>query len=183
MEDYQEKLDIVDENDNIIGQDTRENIHQKGLLHRDVHVIIYNCKDGILFQRRSINVDTYPNLLDISVGGHVDLGETYDRSAIRELEEETGIRADIKDLSFIKKRLSKSNDFFTKRINNKFQAIYSYKLKQSDILKLKRDKATSLEFWSIDEIFDLSEDKKNMFIPTILSDDYMEIYKSLVDKK
>jgi isopentenyldiphosphate isomerase len=74
MADYQEKLDIVDEDDNIIGQDTRENVHRKGLLHREIHVIIYNDENEILLQKRSMNKDTYPSLLDISVGGHVDLG-------------------------------------------------------------------------------------------------------------
>ena len=39
---YDELLDVVDENDNIIGRDKRAVIHSKGLLHREVHVWLYN---------------------------------------------------------------------------------------------------------------------------------------------
>jgi len=46
MSDPQEKLNIVDESDNIIGEDTRGHIHQKGLLHREIHVWIYNNEGG-----------------------------------------------------------------------------------------------------------------------------------------
>ncbi len=69
MKTYQEKLNIVDENDNIIGEDTRKNIHKNGLLHREIWVWIYNKNLDVLFQKRSSNKDTFPNKLDASVLG------------------------------------------------------------------------------------------------------------------
>ena len=66
------KLNIVDENDQIIGEDTRENIHRKGLLHREIHVWFYTPKSEIVFQHRAKNKDTFPDLLDATVGGHVE---------------------------------------------------------------------------------------------------------------
>lgn len=38
------KLNIVDEAGEIIGFDTRENIHNQGLLHREIHVWFYTPK-------------------------------------------------------------------------------------------------------------------------------------------
>ena len=69
MKEHKEKLNIIDENDNIVGEDSRENIHKKGLLHREIWVWIYNDKLEILFQRRAPDKDTFPNKLDASVGG------------------------------------------------------------------------------------------------------------------
>lgn len=183
MKNYQEKLDIVDEDDNVIGQDTRENIHKNGLLHREIHVIIYNDRGGILFQKRSETKETYPGLLDISVGGHVDLGESYEETAIKELEEESGISADKNNLIFIKKTRSKSFDKITGRTNNTHRAIYSYEYNGNpNDLRIEEGKADSLEFWSLDKILNLTEEDKNKFIGKIISDDYLKIYKELLNK-
>ena len=61
------------------------------LLHREVRVWVYNKKAEILFQKRSITKDAYPGLLDASVDGPVGLNDNYNKAAIRELKEETGI--------------------------------------------------------------------------------------------
>ncbi len=37
-----EILNIVNENDEVVGEDTRENIHKKGLLHREINVFVIN---------------------------------------------------------------------------------------------------------------------------------------------
>lgn len=44
-----EMLNIIDENGKIIGKDTRENIHQKGLLHREINVYFYTPNGEIIF--------------------------------------------------------------------------------------------------------------------------------------
>jgi len=164
MKKHQEKLNIVDEEDNIIREDTRENIHKKGLLHREIHVWIYKKNLDILFQRRAPDKDTFPNLLDASVGGHVDLGLTYEESALKELEEETGIIANKKDLIFLRKVRKKSYDPVTKTINNTFKAVYAYSLKESIKLKLEKGQATSLEFWPIDKLLHLTKKEKMQFV-------------------
>lgn len=182
MKKYQEKLDIVDENDNVIGQDTRENVHKNGLLHREIHVIIYNDEGKILFQKRSANVDTHPGVFTSAATGHVDLGDTYDKTVIKELEEETGIRAILEDLIFVKKVRSKTHDEISNTINNKFTSIYSYKLKKTDVLRLEKGKATSFKFWSLNDILNFSEEDRQKFISTVVSDEWMKIYKGLLNK-
>jgi len=183
MDNYQEKLDIVNEDDNIIGQDTRENIHQHGLLHREIHVIVYNDKGEILFQKRAKDKDICGGLLDVSVGGHVDLGEDYEEAAIKELEEETGISVDRKCLVFLEKKRSNYSEQNTGRINNTYRSIYSYKY-NGDVkdLKVEKGKADSLEFWSLDDILNLTEENKKMFIDKFISGEYLEIYKELLNK-
>lgn len=86
-----EMLDVVNANDEVVGQATRAEIHQRGLQHRAVHVLVFNRRGEVLLQRRSGEKDRHPHLWDSSASGHVDAGETYDQAALRELKEEIGL--------------------------------------------------------------------------------------------
>jgi isopentenyldiphosphate isomerase len=113
-------LNIVDENDNVIGEEERKVIHEKGLLHREVHVWFVTPDNQIIFQHRAKNKDTFPNLLDISVGGHVEIGDSYIETVIKEVDEETGVKIKQSDLIFIDKIRRDSKDEITKMSNNTF---------------------------------------------------------------
>jgi len=87
----EEYLDVVDENNQVIGQEKRHVIHTSGLWHRGVHVFLFTPDRRLLVQRRSRAQDTYPNALDCSVSEHLQVGESYLDGAIRGLREELGI--------------------------------------------------------------------------------------------
>jgi 16S rRNA (adenine1518-N6/adenine1519-N6)-dimethyltransferase len=89
-----EIFDVVDEHDVVTGQVTRSEVHAQKLLHRAVHVFVYNKRGDLLLQKRSLLKDACPGLWDSSVSGHLDAGEDYAPAAVRELEEEMGIRAE-----------------------------------------------------------------------------------------
>lgn len=86
-----ELLDVVDENDNVIGRDTRFDIHRSESWHRGIHVILFNNKGEMLLQMRGPGQDKYPNTYDLAVSEHVQSGETYEQAAMRGLREELGI--------------------------------------------------------------------------------------------
>lgn len=86
-----EILPIVDEHDRVIGQATRREIHERNLIHRAVHVVLLDHAGRVCLQRRSQLKDRYPGWWDISVGGHVGVGESYADAARREMAEEMGI--------------------------------------------------------------------------------------------
>lgn len=89
-----ERFDVVDEHDNVIGVTTRGEAHRNpALMHRSIGILVF--VDGkLLLQKRSLTKDTYPGYWTCSVAGHVDSGETYDQAAVRELREELGLQAD-----------------------------------------------------------------------------------------
>ncbi len=87
----QELLDIVDENNRVIGVKTRGEIHALGLMHRSVHILVFNSAGDLFLQKRSMSKDNDPGLWDSSAAGHLDSGEDYHSCAIRELGEELGI--------------------------------------------------------------------------------------------
>ena len=91
-----ELLDVVDENNNLTGiKEDKDIIHQKGLWHRAVYAFIIDKKGNVLLQKRSANKKMWPNMWDVTVGGHVDSNEFGRQALIREVKEELGI--DIKD--------------------------------------------------------------------------------------
>lgn len=86
-----ELLSVVDENDCIVDACPRHIIHATGLRHRAVHILVFNEQGQLFMQKRSMKKDLNGGLWDTSAAGHVDIGEDYDASAIREVEEELGI--------------------------------------------------------------------------------------------
>jgi len=87
----EEIFDVVNDQDEVIDQKSRREVHRLGLKHRAVHIIVTNAKGDIFMQKRSLSKDSSPGLWDTSAAGHVDSGEDYDTCAIRELREEIGL--------------------------------------------------------------------------------------------
>jgi isopentenyl-diphosphate delta-isomerase len=87
----EEYLDVVSEDNQVVGQERRPIIHRSGLWHRGVHVFLFTSDRKLLVQQRSQAQDTYPNALDCSVSEHLRVGESYLDGAIRGLREELGL--------------------------------------------------------------------------------------------
>ncbi len=91
-----EYLDIVDMTGTPTGEIIdRETAHRKGILHRTTHLWILRRHNGVtevLLQKRSRNKDSFPGCYDISSAGHMPAGVDWIESALRELEEELGIK-------------------------------------------------------------------------------------------
>ena len=86
-----EIFDIVDAHDRVIGRAERSEVHRRNLLHRAVHVLVFDKRGRLFVQKRSATKDTFPRCYDSSSSGHVGAGESYDACAERELMEELGL--------------------------------------------------------------------------------------------
>jgi 16S rRNA (adenine1518-N6/adenine1519-N6)-dimethyltransferase len=91
----EERFAVVDESDRVVGDAPRATVHANNLLHRAVHILIFNSAGELFLQKRSRLKDRHPNVWDSSAAGHVDAGEEYDEAAVRELEEELGVAAEL----------------------------------------------------------------------------------------
>ena len=87
----EEWFDEVNEQDEVVGQRLRADIHRLGLLHRAVHILVFNDRGQLFLQKRSELKDCFPGKWDSSASGHLDAGEDYDQCARRELGEEIGL--------------------------------------------------------------------------------------------
>lgn len=88
-----ELIDILNEEGEFTGETKLKSYaHRMGLFHSTVHIWFYTANGELLIQQRGKNKNTYPLRWDVSVAGHVGAGESIDISAIREVDEEIGIK-------------------------------------------------------------------------------------------
>ncbi|MEU1077876.1 MULTISPECIES: NUDIX domain-containing protein [unclassified Streptomyces] len=86
-----EIIDIVDEQDRVVGRAARGEAYARGLRHRCAFVLVRDAEDRIFVHRRTATKMVFPSLYDVFVGGVVGAGESYDDAALREAEEELGV--------------------------------------------------------------------------------------------
>jgi isopentenyldiphosphate isomerase len=72
---------------------TRADVHRLGKIHRAVHLYLFNSRNELLLQRRSLATDHYPGVFSVSVLGHVRSGEFSSLTVRRETAEELGLDA------------------------------------------------------------------------------------------
>ena len=177
MSEQNEMLEVIDENDNVMGLETRAKVHQDGLLHREIHIWFLTPNGEIIFQHRAKDKDTYPDKLDATVGGHVEPKMSYEETAVKECKEETGIDIDISKLLFLAKLRKKSFDEVTKLTNNTIRSQYAYLYEGSiSDLQVEKGNGEGFEAWKIDDLTNLSETDKNKFIGLILREDMIELF-------
>ena len=85
-----EMCDVVDSEDRILESRLRSEVHVNNLLHRAVHLWIFNSRGELFLQKRSPWKINHPDLWCSSAAGHVDTGETYEEAGHREMREEIG---------------------------------------------------------------------------------------------
>ena len=91
-----EYLDLVNPNDEVVGKKPRGEVYAEGLSNfRVVNAFVKNSKGQLWIPLRTATKRIFPLCLDMSMGGHVESGETYEVSFKRELIEELAINADV----------------------------------------------------------------------------------------
>jgi isopentenyl-diphosphate delta-isomerase type 1 len=138
-----EYVDIVSEDNKIIDKALRSECHgNPKLIHRAAHVLVLNSHGHLLLQKRSMNKDIQPGKWDTSVGGHVESGESYEKAAYRELEEELGVKNVIIDYLY---------DY---KMRNEIESenIRSYLCKFDGHIDFNQYEIDEVRFWEIEEI-------------------------------
>lgn len=97
MSNLDEVLEIVDDDNNVIGQAERLECYKKGLLHRAINVFVFNSKGEIFLQKRSAK-KRFPSFWDLSCSEHVQVGESFEDAAKRGLKEELGINIGVEQI-------------------------------------------------------------------------------------
>lgn len=88
----EEILDLVNEQDEVIGRLSRTEVYAQDLHNfRAIHVFVINSEGKIWIPRRVASKKFWPRSLDYSAAGHVESGEAYDTAFHREVSEEINI--------------------------------------------------------------------------------------------
>lgn len=165
---HEELLDIVDKNDRVIGRASRSDVHgNPSLLHRVIHVLVFNSQGRLFLQKRADDKDVQPGKWDTSVGGHVDAGEEQKAAALRELAEELGIPptdVEAPELIFLHAYIH-SNDYES-------EFVHTWMCRWDGPFALQKSEISDGRFWNIDEIDPLTRQsaKTSPFTPNFLDE-------------
>lgn len=147
MHDEDEVLDLVDENDNVIGTIPRAetgNGHEGYL--RAAELLIINDKGQLWIPRRQMHKRIKPGGLDFSAAGHVSSGETYEETLQKEVAEEINLELDKDKLEFLHK--------FTPRpdLPPYFRSVWLYH--SNDVPQYNEDDFSGYEWLTPQELLD-----------------------------
>jgi isopentenyl-diphosphate Delta-isomerase len=140
-----EMLDVIDENGKVILVLPKDEVIKKHLLHKTVHVEVFNHKGEILVGLRSPSKKIYPNLWDSGVAGHISSGESERETAIREMKEEIGVDVDPQYFDNIRVNTAEVDEFifiFIIRFNGPFEANEAVELKFVSVSQAKKLNST-----------------------------------------
>jgi isopentenyldiphosphate isomerase len=134
---------IVDARNDVVGAAPRWEMRAHRLIHRSTYILVFNPEGALYVQKRTMTKDVFPGYYDPATGGVVLAGESYEESAMRELEEEMGIR-DV--------RLTRLSDFYfadeqTQVWGGAFSCVYD------GPLSLQAEEVESVSLMTMDEIF------------------------------
>jgi len=123
-DDDREALDLLDEHGVPTGETKpRAAVHRDGDWHRALHLWVMHPDGYVLLQRRAPSKDLAPGRVDVTVGGHLRAGELW-LDALREAEEEIGVRLRPGDVEFLETRRSERR-YPDGRLDREFQDVYA----------------------------------------------------------
>lgn len=94
----EEKVILVDSNDEPIGLMPKMEAHEKALLHRAFSVFVINSKDELMLQQRAIEKYHSPGLWTNTCCSHQRDGEGNIEAGLRRLQEEMGFETPLEYL-------------------------------------------------------------------------------------
>ena len=94
----EEKVILVDTNDEPLGLMNKMAAHEQALLHRAFSVFVLNDKNEVMLQQRASHKYHSPLLWTNTCCSHQRAGESNIQAGKRRLEEEMGFKTDLKEL-------------------------------------------------------------------------------------
>ncbi len=171
------KIPVINEDGEVIGYEERTIVHEKGMLHPEVFVLIKLPNGKFVFQKRSLTKDTCPGLLTFSVSGHIEIGETPLQAGIKELEEETGIIEKPENLIYLGKVLFRNEDSSTKTINNALRYFFGYNFTGSILdLRIEPEDGAGFEEHSIEYIKNITVEERKRFVGSIFIEPVLAMF-------
>ena len=173
MEEY---IDIVTVNGKPTGKSApKSEIHSIGHYHNTAHIWLYTHDEKILLQQRAASKVICPLLWDVSVAGHIDVGETMKQAAVRETKEEIGLtisESELKKIGAFECFQSYNNGIIDNEFHNTF--ICELKVHINELIP-QEDEVEALKLVSFEEFEVLLKNSatNGHFVPT--NRDYYQV--------
>lgn len=137
-------MDIVNRKDKVIGKVSEiDSDHMEKKIRRAVAIFVFDKEGRLYLQKRSSKKPRYPLYWCCSAAGLVDSGETYEKAALRELEEELGLKKEQADLEPLFKKMV---------VTDLTEYIKTYALACNGEIKLNPEEVAAGKFVSLMEV-------------------------------
>lgn len=157
----EEWFDIYDENRQKIGKAPRSVCHDRTfLLHKVVHLLVFNSLGQILLQKRQMSKKIQPGKWDTSVGGHIATEERAQLALQRETLEEIGADIRLCEIKFLYDYVMISE------VEKEW--VFTYFTKWDGPFQPQIEEISELRFWDLAEIRE--ERESGIFTPNFLDE-------------
>ncbi len=120
-----QKIAIIDENDNISGYEYKLIVHQKALFHRAFSVFVFNDKQEMLLQRRAADKYHSPGLWTNTCCSHLPQGEIFEDYIHKRMLEEMGFDCPVKYLFKFKYKVQFANGLWENEMDHVYTGIWN----------------------------------------------------------
>lgn len=155
-------------------EEIEEEILRNKQLHKEICVFILNDQKEVLLQKRSPNKKAYPNRWAL-LTGRVELNETFKNAAIREINEEVGLKINKENLNLFSKRTF-TND------NIHYEITYFYyiksNLKENDFI-IQKEELSQVKWINIDVVIDMIEKQQDNIVINKNKSELLKYLKNL----
>ena len=154
-----EILDIVNENDEVVGQIDRD-LKDDSHIVRVIFIGFYTPDKKLIMQKRSMLKKKNPGKMTATVSGHVESGMSYDDTVVKEALEESGITINTDKIVYLGKFLEQGT----------MRAVYAYPFDGSiDDLKIEAGEGDGFVAMTIPEIRQKRQADPDEFTPFVSS--------------
>lgn len=129
VEKDEEKVILVDEHDQEIGEAEKMQAHQEARLHRSFTIFIFNSKGETLLQQRAKTKYHSGLLWSNACCGHPRPGETTKEAAQRRLKEEMGFDCELEEILQFTYKVKLDHDLWEHEFDHTFRGIYDGEVK------------------------------------------------------
>ena len=176
----EEYFDILNSNGTFSGNvASRKECHEKGFWHRAVIMFVINKEGKVLLQKRSANKKMWPNLWDITSGGHVLAGELSYQAVIREAREELNLDVKKEELTYV--GCFTSEDVKSNIINRHFNDFF---IVEKDIniedITLQKEEVQDIKWFTKEEIFKKVDNNYDGITDKTACWEYLKKYLELI---
>ena len=167
----EEKVVLVNENNEVLGLMPKIEAHEKGLLHRAISILLYNSSGEMLIQQRAKTKYHWPLIWSNAVCSHPREKEDFQEAAQRRLKEELNINCSLEEIyRFIYKAKDEQTGLIEHEYDVVFKGVYD------DEIPFNPDEIESIRWIDLDQLSQEIESQPEKF-----SFWFKEILKNLGD--
>ena len=142
----EEKVILVDVNDNPIGLMNKLEAHEKAVLHRAFSVFILNDKNELMLQQRALHKYHSPLLWTNTCCSHQRENETNIQAGTRRLREEMGFETELKEMFHFIYKAPFDNGLTEHELDHVMLGYYN------EVPKINKDEVENWKWMKIEEV-------------------------------